>query len=92
MLTAILVTVLYGAVWGFLWGGLDAIFLLKGFLASNNPLPSILRSFISMLITSFFTGVLFSAFGIGGGGLLAVLVAVVVMIYARPWVLARWRW
>jgi hypothetical protein len=91
MLTALLFTVFYGAVWGFLWGGLDAIFILKGFLATNEPIPSIIRSILAMFITSFITGLL-----LGGMAPMVpfvnVVVAIIVALYARPWVMARWRW
>lgn len=88
MLTAILFTVLYGAVWGFLWGALDAICLLKGFMASPQPIWQILRSFATMLIASFITGLLLG----GGSSIIAMIVALVTMYYSRPWVLQHWRW
>lgn len=88
MLTLILLSLAYGAVWGFLWGGLDAICVLKGFLASGEQIWQILRSFLTMLVASFITGLLFG----GGGGIIAMVVALVVFYYSRPWVMARWRW
>jgi hypothetical protein len=88
MLTAILFTVFYGAVWGALWGGLDAIFILKGVLASPQPITQIIRSFLTMLIASFITGLLLG----GGAGIIGMIVALIVMYYARPWVMQHWRW
>lgn len=88
MFEVILFSLLAGALWGFLWGGLDAVFLLKGFLASPEPLPSIFRSFIAMLLASFATSVLLGT----TGGLVGIVVALVVSFKARPWVMARWRW
>jgi hypothetical protein len=88
MLTGLLLTAVYGLVWGVLWGGLDAICIIKGFLATNDPIPSVIRQFLTMLVASFITGLLLG----GGSSLIAVIIAVIVSIYARPWVMARWRW
>lgn len=93
MLTLLLLTALYGVVWGFLWGALDAIFILKGFLATNDPVPSIIRSILAMFLASFATGVLLGLVGLGGGSsIISMIVAVLVSLKARPWVMARWRW
>jgi hypothetical protein len=88
MLTGILLTVLYGAVWGVLWGGLDAICILKGFMAGQEPIWQIIRSFLTMLVASFITTLLLG----GGNSIIAMIVALVAMYYSRPWVLQRWRW
>jgi len=88
MLSAIVFTVLFGLVWGCLWGALEALFIIKGFLDSPQPITQIIRGFLCMLISSFATGLLL---GGGGGGILTIFVAIVVSIYARPWVISKWQ-
>jgi hypothetical protein len=89
MLTLILLSLVYGAVWGFLWGGIEAVMILKGFLANpTSVVQQVLRGFAAMILANLAVGLIFG----GGGGLLAIIVAVIVAIYTRPWVMARWRW
>lgn len=89
MLTLILLSLVYGAVWGFLWGGIEAVMILKGFLANpTSIIQQVLRGFAAMILANMAVGLIFG----GGGGLIAIIVAVIVAIYTRPWVMARWRW
>lgn len=87
MTSLIVFSVLFGLVWGCLWGALEAMLLIKGFLDSPEPITQIARGFLCMLVSNFAATLLIG----GGGGLLASFIAIVVMIYARPWVIAKWR-
>jgi hypothetical protein len=89
----LLLAVIYGGVWGLVWGGLDAIMEIKGFLSNGTPLQQILRSVLAMFLASFAVSIVFGLFGLAmGSNLISLILALVVSIYFRPYVLSRWRW
>ena len=92
MLTALLFALFFGVVWGALWGALDAFMIIKGILAKPDQWSQIFRSLITCIGSSLLTGFLLGGSGGGVAGLLAVVIAFIVSLKVRPWVLANWRW